>query len=483
MSQHFLNVAAPAGARVVVFRGRDPACVTRAVRQVVGNGLMLPAGPYRYPYAAVVQLLREAGLFHDPAADTADDVILTRDALADLLWSILRRDARVGIPCADLLDYASARLLADFAALARIAVGHGYHAAGLALGTCGALPRCLQLDGADIREVSGKPAPAPVLSRAASRVLAVMQGAPHPVMESSLIAAADIGARATQAAMRELVSTDLLEVGCRVALGPSAVAAEAGVSVWLETPEIRMPPARLSIQPDAEQANRIARDAAGRGESELAVWCLTHVGPESVGAVLMLAEAAAHCGRMELAHALTAPLVNAELAPRETFGLAVVLALLVPPGLVAADMAESWLRAAERAGSAVRARPLRAGLLLSAGRPKAAFNLLRRTTQAQLSREAGATVLEHEFAVVRCLHGLGDVVGAGRRLRKIAPLCITRAQRRERAKLGMAIDECEFDLEFLSLSAAALDAVALGGGKPEATQRALAALLRPKEAK
>jgi hypothetical protein len=444
---------------------------------------MLPAGPYRYPYAAVVQLLREAGLFHDPAADTADDVMLTRDALADLLWSILRCDVRVGIPCADLLDYASARLLADFAELARIAVAHGHRAAGLVLGSCGALPQCLQLDGADIREVSGEPAPAPILSRAASRVLAVMRGAPHPVMGSSLIAAADIGARATEAAMRELVSADLLNVGCRVALGPSAVAAEAGVPAWLETPEIRMPPARLSIQPDAEQASRIAHEAATRGEHEIVVWCLARAAPKSNGDVLTLAMSAARCGRAKLAHALTVALGKAELTPLEMFGLAVVQTLLVPSGLVAVEAAESQLRAAERAGFAARARPWRAVLLLAAGRPEAAFNLLRRTTHAQLSREAGATVLEHEFAVVRCLHALGDVVGAGRRLRKIAPLCITRAQRRERALLGMTISPADLEPEFLALSAAALDAVALGEGKREATHKAVAALMRPAEFK
>jgi hypothetical protein len=118
MSQFFLNIEAPAGARVVVFRGRDAACVARAVRTAVGGGLMLPAGPYRYPYAGVVQLLREADLFHDPAADTADDLILTREALADQLWAVLRRDVSIGIPCVESIDHASAQLFASFAAIA-----------------------------------------------------------------------------------------------------------------------------------------------------------------------------------------------------------------------------------------------------------------------------------------------------------------------------------------------------------------------------
>jgi hypothetical protein len=481
MPRHVLNIVAPAGARVVVFRGQDAACVTRAVRTAVADGLILPPGPYRYPYAAVIQLLRETSLFQDPAADTADDVMPTREALAGLLWRVLRRDVRVGVPCADMLDPASAKFLADFAAISRMAVAHGHRTAGLVLGTCGALPTCLRIEGADIRDVPGASAPAPVLSRAGERVLSVMRGAPHPVAESSLIIAADIGARATQAAMRELASADLLDVGNRVALGPSAVLVEAAVTPWLDTPEVRLPPARLSIEPEEEQASRIAHQAAASGEHDLALWCLTRARRTSVTCELMLARAAAHCGRPELAHAIAVELTTKDLTPLQIFELGVVHALLVPLGLADAKAAESCLRAAGRRGFAARALPWRVGLLLHGGRAKAAFNLLRRMTRAQLACESSATVLEHEFATTRCLQCLGDASGAARRLRRIAPLCLTPAQRRERARFGMAADPGQFEQEFLSLSAAVLEAATLAQGAPGAVGAAIAPLMRDVE--
>lgn len=477
MSQHPVKLAAPPGARTVVVRGEDPAAVARAVCKVVGNGPVIAAGPFRYPYAAAVQLLREAGLFHDPTADTADDPMITREALCDLLWVLLRRGVLIGVACADRIDHSSAALLADFAAVARIAVSHGWCAGGLVLGTCGDLPACLQIAGAEIRACPARPAPSPALSREALRVLSVLHAAPHPVAESSLVQAADIGARAAVAAIRELASADLVHLGGRISLGPSAEETESPAAPWLDTPEVRLPLVRLALQPGREQACGLARTAIARDEHDIAFWCMTRVEPESASDVLLLARAAIGSGRLQIAHGIAESLASAELSAADTAEFAKLQALLVHSGLVSNEVARSWLRRAARVAPAVVVRPWRARLLAIADNPQAALNLLRRTTQAELDSVSTDARLQHELAVIRCLSLARDMEPAARRLRKIRPQCVTRAQRRECAALGMAVGDAGSELEFARICAAGFDAESLHDVGPTIVRAAIESLM------
>jgi hypothetical protein len=469
MSQHPLNPGVPPGARSVVYRGSDAATVARYVRCAVGGGLVLPPGPYRYPYAAVIQLLREASLFADPAADTAEDVMVSREALCDQLAYVLQRGVYIGVLCADNLDDASARLLAGFAAIAQIAVAHGHRVSGLVLGTSGDLAACLEFADAEIREAYGARAPTPVLDRAAAHVLAVMQAAPHPVLEDSLLAAADVGARAAQAAIRMLASADMLHVGSRIALGPAVVPSADEATAWPDSPELRLPLARLSVQPDHKQAVRLAEQAMARGAHDVALWCMSRTQPTTPHELLLLAGASAASGQHESAYALIAPLTQTDLPPSESFELAKVQVALVASGLCASDAAEASLRAAERSGFALAARPLRAQLLASRGNVEGALTLLRRTRRQELEAADPTLRLQHEFAEIRCKRQLGGS-GTGRRWRQTASMCVTRAQQREFARLRGDT------AEYLQLSARDFDAAALRG-TPEAVGDAIRALL------
>ena len=132
----------------------------------------------------VVIVLRRAGLFTDPGADTATDPVLRRDTLVDLLRPVLARGVRVGLTCANFIDHASTRLLRAFADTARLAVEHGLDASGLVLGTVGRLPPELRLEQAELRDVPGPPADSIRLTDDMQGVLSLVAAAPHPVNAS-----------------------------------------------------------------------------------------------------------------------------------------------------------------------------------------------------------------------------------------------------------------------------------------------------------
>lgn len=457
----------PAGARIRVIRGRDACSVARAVRDAVGDGILLPAGPYRYPYAAMLQLLRIAGLFQDPAGDTTTDPVLTREALADMLRRLLPLGVSIGLLRADAIDHASAKLFADFAQTARFAVGQGFRASGLVLGATGDLPPVLRLPDAELREAPGRAAPLPHLSPQAGKLLSLLQQAPHPVQEESLLQACGLAPGVMRGALRELAAAELAELGTRVALGPAADPESAApADAWLQTPEVRLPQARLAINRDLLLARHLGHEALRHGEPAVAAHCFALAGGGAPADQLAFAQALAADGAPGQARTVYDQLLHSQLTSGNLLQLGVLAAMLAERGHAPEDEANRLLRQAERAGFGPAARSWRARLLLAKREFAAARNLLRRTRKAELEQCAPEQRLEHAIAEARALQGLGQQTGAARCLQQATGLCTTRAQRRRVAELAGGTKAEQ-------LAAQDLDARALAAAEPSAARAAL----------
>jgi hypothetical protein len=472
MGQHSSSrLQPPAGARIRVIRGGDACAVARAVRLAVGDGIVLPAGPYRYPYAAVVHLLRLAGLFQDPAGDTATDPVLTREALTDSLRLLLPRGVHIGVVGADCLDRASASMLGAFAETARLAARHGLRPSGLVLGAVGELPPQLQSEQAELLTVAGLPDPLPRLSPEALLLLALLKGAPHPVQESALLQAGGLPGPALRGALRELASAELAEPSFRVALGPAAarLELEPRAQAWLDTPEVWLPHARLAAGHDPALALHLGNQALQHDDPVVAAHCFALAGSGAVHDRVAHGLALARGGSPDAARALFDELRGAEPASAEVLQLGILAALLSEQGRLPQPEADALLRKAERAGAPAGARAWRARLLAQGGANAAARNLLRRTRRAELEQQPPEIRLEHALAEAACLRGLGDPRGAANRLAQAAALCATRADMRRVAKAAS-------DPRELSLAAEDLDAAVLAAADPAEARLALEAL-------
>ena len=391
------------------------------MREAVHDGIVLPKGPYRYPYSAVIALLRNAGLFHDPTGDTSTDLVISRDALADGLRELLARGTDVGIAIADNLDSASAELIAAFAATAQLAVEQGMKTPGLVCGTMGELPRPLRFDNAEVRNVEGEPVLTPKLSADARQVLGAIAGAPHPVAESSLRQATGVGGAYLQRALVELSSWNLVSVCERIGLGEAAAMSEPRAE-WLGTPEVRLPLAALSTSREVQLARHLGHESLQRGEYESGVYCFGLCESDSPGDLLAYARVLVGAGRAAPAHEIFEQLRSEELPQADALSLGILGLRLAETGLIAPEEAERLLKRVKSTASKV----WRARLQVYDGRDDSARNLLRRITREQLEKEPPKVRLEYELAMTACLRVAGQYTKAEKRLREAAELCTTR---------------------------------------------------------
>lgn len=424
---------ASAGARAIVLLGNDPCAVAAQVRELTGDGgITLPCGPYRFPYAALVDLLRRAGLFTDPPGETATDPLLRREPLVDQLRSLVRLGIRIGIQSAAALDKASVQVLRDFAEIARMTTEHGLDASGLVIGAAPELATEFRFPLADIRHVAADRQPVPQLDAISRETLMLITSAPQPVLRSSLAGVSSASPRELQSALVKLSAAEFIEVGDRIALGPGAVSSDASSVAmnWLETPEVRLPQARLAVKHEDELALRIAREALANAEYDVAAYYFHRVTKPDANCDLLFAEALARLHRGEVARELFAR-SKSTASPMQ---VGVVATLLADAGLLTDEEADACLRRAEREAKPVEARALRASLKLNGGTGQAAYNLLRRTRKADLDSVAPNVRFEHELAFYRCLKHLGDKAGARKKLAASKEFCTTRFQLRRFAE-------------------------------------------------
>lgn len=432
------------GARVRVIRGGDACAVARAVRETVEDGIVLPAGPYRYPYAAVSALLRIAGSFVDPPGETTTDPVLSREPLVDGLRKLLARGNVISVTLADKLDAASAELLGRYAATAHLAVEHGLQPGGLVLGTLGELPSAFRFDSADIRDVEPQNAPKPKLSDDARHVLRLVAGAPHPVRQNILRAASGLAAAYLQTALVELAAGDLIEVGERIGLGPAAESGEA-CPEWQGTPEVFLPAAALSISGDPRLARQLGHAALQRGEFNTGVYCFGFTKSERVSDAIAYGRALAGTGKVEPAKAIFDELAKQDLPEVESTALGALGVLLAERGALKPQGADRVLKRFNN----VTSRGWRIRLKVWQGQYDSARNLVRRTTREELEYAQPAVRLEHQLAIIAALRHSGQEAKVEKKLREAEELCTTRAERRRLGVDTARLAALDLDAPFL----------------------------------
>ena len=371
-------------ARIVVLRSRQAFALGALAERCDKRALVLPAGPYAFPFAAALELAR---LFHGHAQPVNPDAAgLSRHSLAQALRALALSDTQLVAPRLDGLDASSLDLLCDLLAFAELA-GSGLRLlAGMpAWQPAAKLARLLSAAQCADEEFDAlKPR---ALNSHDSALLGALRAAPMPLEPEKLMRACGLPAREFQAALRKLCAAGYAHAGPRVGLGAaSEVLPKTDLTRWreavLETCDL--PEARLSVLCElglgGAEANELARRALLAHEPALA---LAHFAkaPSRLRDMLGHARALAECGHTESALAI---LKSEGGPPLERARVAFVLALR---GALAPAQAQRELRAAERGDRfgprEVEAATLRASLLMHSGKPAAALKLLRRFTAAQ----------------------------------------------------------------------------------------------------
>ncbi len=372
-------------ARVVVLRSRQAFALGALRERCARHALVLPAGPYTFPFAAALELAR---LFHGNDERVNPDAAgLTRAAMAQSLRAIALADVQLVAPRLDWLDASSLDLIADLLQFADLAGSRLRLLAGLpAFAPEPKLARVLALSQCADEEFDLPKSC--VLNTNDRSLLAALRAAPMPLAPEKLMQVSGLHARAFNAALRKLGAAGLADAGPRIGLGAaSELAPDLDLTRWREAAlEVcDLPDARLSLSAALGLAGReaapLARLALSDHEYELALARFA-LAPASVREPMQHALALAGCGHTQAACAI----LEAEQ------GLALerarVAAVLCTRGAMASAQAERELRAAERAerGSAgeVEVVALRAALLSAGGKHAAALKLLRRIPAGQV---------------------------------------------------------------------------------------------------
>lgn len=380
------RAAAPSAqiARVVVLRSHQAFALGALTERCDKHALILPAGPYAFPYAAAFELAR---LFHGNESPVNPDAAgLSRAALAAALRALALADRQIVAPRLDWLDASSLELIADVFEFAELAGSRLCLLAGLPSGQPAAkLARLLeQAQCADEEFDAHKPR---ALNTHDSALLNALRAAPMPLEPEKLMRASGLRAREFQAALRKLCAAGYADAGPRVGLGAaSEVLPPAELTRWREAvlEVCDLPDARLSVLCElglgGAEANELARRALAAHEPALALARFA-LAPSRLRDALGHARALAECGHTQSALAI----LQAEGGPAlERARVAFVLAVR---GALSLMDAERELRAAEREGRGgpheVEAATLRATLLMRANRHAAALKLLRRITAPQ----------------------------------------------------------------------------------------------------
>lgn len=377
-------MAAPM-ARVLVLRTGQPAALGVLKERAPKGSLLLPSGPYGFPFAACLELARQFHAHEIGVNPDADG--LSRAALAQSLRPIALEDRKIIVPRFDWLDESSIALLSDLLQMASLAKSRLQLIGGIPV--CAPSPALSMLlrdaHVADEAFDGTRPRALNVNERA---LLAALRAAPLPLSPQAAMHVSGLRARDFDAALRSLAAAGYADVGTRIGLGTASELVPAGELARFREAALEvcdLPDARISLLHalgvQSAEAGVLAKKALEGGEPELALARFAFV-PAAMREPLTYGRALAQSGKHEAALAL----FDAEHGP--ALDRARLAFDLCRAGALGQRDAERALRALERlergrAGE-VEAVAARAALLLSAGRAGSALKLLSRLTIAQV---------------------------------------------------------------------------------------------------
>jgi hypothetical protein len=390
-----------ATALVTVFRAEHGADLVRPLRDAAAaDAILAPAGPYKFPYAAALEV---ANLLSPlPAApDHSDDGVLSRPALVSALRPLLVRGATLILPRLDWLDRESLRLFGELAATAALLGTGGFK---LVAGACDdaclrAWNELLDQQWATVQVIA--PAEFP-RARPRSELVDFLCVAPHPVERHLLARACGASPSGFPAALRALHASGVVVDGARVGLGPAANLAEPENpgeirNKLLETGAISLPAGHFALHgsSNAEGAMQLARASLRHHEFGAACHYFQRAEPRAGMAQLdeaRFAHALAQAGFADSAMEKILAFKPRTTAPAVATELALAIFALATRGSVSGPEAQKMLRRAGAKSEGVRAlHSILRSRLLAPG-PKSA-RLLARVPESTLKKMAATAQL------------------------------------------------------------------------------------------
>jgi hypothetical protein len=412
---------------IVVLRCADEATLGTAVSDCVwslSNGrmreLIIPAGPYRYGYAAartIAQSIPECR-WRDPEEG------LSRTVMSSALRTLLRMRLIIGIPRLDKLDAESVQLLAslmrfgdlcrrlDFAPGLRLVVG-----ITTAAPTAGMKP-LLEVSGESCSDVKGQDASkAPAIPAKLRPLLSVLAAAPHPLTLADLARCAGKAESVVEKDLERWTEYSVVEGHERIGQGSAFSLFEHGEAevglgrrLLLERGDLRLPEARLVVSRDMELSTQLCNRALDRGEPAVALKHLQLGGSvtkgDNPGRELKYALALARTGVLEGARAIYFSHVDTAESPDEVLTLAQLAAELHMRGILNRTQADQTLRRGDRdnrdqnLGAAIELRALRAAIMIRNDDLERALTYLRRTSKQDLAKVPTRSRVRYHMAQV-----------------------------------------------------------------------------------
>ncbi|MCC6465076.1 MAG: hypothetical protein IT463_07040 [Planctomycetes bacterium] len=442
-------------APVLVLRCATPHVLGEAVRDLcwARQGrelrLLLPCGPYAFPYAAAHELARQLAQGARNPPDHADAAVLGRDALAAMLGRLLREPAVLAVPRLDLLDAESAALFSDLLRTSRVLAGAGGTppvrlVGGVPAGEPSKALRTLldQWASLPLELDPVAPQPLPELPAAARLLVTLLQQAPHPLEPAVLADMAGLPRAELDQWLVRLQAEGLVSVAGRVGLGCGADRYEAGEvdkgnarRLLAEKGGITLPAARLALLQctDAHLAWELARLEHARSEPAVALahYRLARLAGGGIAAEadVRYAVALAESGFLEAAAAHYEELKGRNLDAAGFYELGLLAFHLCRAGLLPFDMADGALRRGERAcrdnlaDRALDLRARRAHLMCRRGESSRALTLLRRASREELLAAPPAPRREYLTAMACACWDTGAWKLAARHLDEARALC------------------------------------------------------------
>ncbi|MCC6572617.1 MAG: hypothetical protein IT462_02395 [Planctomycetes bacterium] len=418
---------------VVVLRTAAPAALpgpvsglAQALARSRAEVVALAAGPYRYPYAAALELSRmlNGGNLPGPVMGAES---LSRSRLAQALLPHLKRLVVLRIARLEWVDTESLTLLAALIETSRAIASAGHKGrwwavCGLGAGTptdrMGSLLDPALALCSDVEPPAQLPASVSPQER---RLMAVLHAAPHPLPLPTAFACAGLSEETAGVALRRLAGAQLIDSGPRLGLGCAAdtVALQADElnrarAALTEFSEADVPESRLALA--GEQAGSVLRAlswqlgqrALEEGEPNLALARMRQSGKLSGRGCdeIIYARALARVGALDSALGILDQSRHEPADARMQLEQARLAFDLAMAGRVGARDAEKILRRVERLGRSgrgidccIEVRAMRAEIMLRRKDVPRALALLRRRPPGSLQTASPAA--RHRFLVAK----------------------------------------------------------------------------------
>lgn len=431
---HLINAAATDTSKVLVFRSAFTRQLQKFVQEAAwaktASGVIsyvLPAGPYRYPYAAALTLVGMVQSVQPGRTQFANDHALSREALVSALRPLVCQKVIVGIPRLDQLDHESALLFADLLRVSKLCENLEIES-GLTVvaGVSEEYPNnaaraLLQLSFVQLIDCgSVSPAELPELKHDDRRMLAFLLAAPSPMPLSRLADLMVLDGTALTGTLRSLQELGLAHLSDVAGAGSGLFEFDGLDSYFTQALGIlrdsdyeRIPEAQLWLQKGnvAALANKLGQRALKHGENRAAINCFRAaskaVSKRNLELELAYGQALARAGSVEGALGIYQEAIELELSPQEDIELGRLAAQLSESGLARYARADKILRRAERGcrgkqlDSEIEIRVLRCQMMIKNGEPARAITLLRRMVMAQLEKVSSGVALDYFLTLAR----------------------------------------------------------------------------------